>query len=345
MKWDTYERKFRHLASANNKSETYSDSCLAYAKPLFERNLPVIFSALHLAKLIGTEVSHLSKMAYGTKHFYRCFTIPKSNGRLRTIREPLPDLKYVQKWILQNVLEHMEISDFAKAFIKGQSIKQNARFHKGQKTLITLDLKDFFSSISTYNVYSIFRKSGYTAKVSWYIAHLCTFDGTLPQGSPTSPYLSNLHMFNIDLKIANYCLSKGYRYTRYADDMAFSGDIDIPKLISFITKVVQENGLRINESKTRVAHQNARQEVTGIVVNSHLQAPRNVRRDIRQAVYYIQKFGLESHIDSLRETRKNYLRHLLGMVCYCLYVNRNDEDMKQYKNYLITLLNTMPNEL
>lgn len=83
-------------------------------------------------------------MAYATDRFYRHFTIPKSNGKVRNIDEPLPDLKFVQSWILKNILEKCPISDYAKAYTKGRTLRHNARFHKAQPVLVTMDIKNFF---------------------------------------------------------------------------------------------------------------------------------------------------------------------------------------------------------
>ena len=142
--------------------------------------------------------------------------------------------------------------------------------------------------------------------------NLCCYKSQLPQGAPTSPYLSNLRFREIDDLISSYTKELNIRYTRYADDMTFSGDFNPHHLINKISGIVHNNRFNINSKKTRVAYKNTRQEVTGIVVNSHLQVPKSKRRDIRQQVYYIKEFGLDSHLTHIQETRSNYLNHLLG---------------------------------
>ena len=131
-------------------------------------------------------------MAYAQEHFYRHFSIPKKNGSFRSIDEPLPDLKYVQTWILRNILEQCSVSEYAKAFVKGRTLKHNARFHRAQNVVVTMDIKDFFPSISIDEIVNIFENMGYFHDVSCFLAYLCCYNGTLPQGAPTSPYLSNM---------------------------------------------------------------------------------------------------------------------------------------------------------
>ena len=93
--------------------------------------------------LVGIDHGYICNMAYATSQFYRHFTILKKNGKTRDIYEPLPDLKYVQTWILENILEKCPVSPYAKAYVKGRTLKHNAKFHKAQKTVVTMDIKDF----------------------------------------------------------------------------------------------------------------------------------------------------------------------------------------------------------
>ena len=97
-----------------------------------------------------------------------------------------------------------------------------------------------------------------------------------------------------------------------------------------ILRIVYNEGFSINPEKTRVARSNARQEVTGIVVNSHMQISKEKRKQIRQQIYYIRKYGLESHLERIEENRANYLNHLLGQINFALFVNPKDEEMKEY---------------
>lgn len=330
MKWEVIERNIKKECKSHSKKSEYIQNFIVYSKKLFNNNLPIITSYKHLSLLIGINHQYICNMAYAPERFYRKFYILKSNGEKREISEPLPDLKFVQSWILHNILEKCPISDYAKAYLKGRTLKHNARFHRAQKVVVTMDIKDFFPSVSINDIVEIFENVGYFHDLSCFLAYLCCLNNVLPQGAPTSPYLSNLRMVSLDYKISKYTSRKSIRYTRYADDLTFSGDFNHHLLIRDISKIVFNEGFSINTEKTRVAKSNSRQEVTGIVVNSHMQMSKEKRKQIRQQVYYIKKFGLESHLEHIVETRANYLNHLLGKINFALFVNPNDKEMKEY---------------
>lgn len=330
MKWETIKKRIREECKAQGKSLVYTNKFLDYAQKLYQKGVPIISSPKHFSMLVGLDHDYVCGMAYGTHFFYRHFNIPKKNGKIREIYEPLPDLKYVQTWILQNILEKYPVSEYAKAYVKGRTLKHNARFHKGQKILVTMDIKDFFPSISIEQVTKIFSNIGYLDEVACFLAYLCCLNNHLPQGAPTSPYLSNLRLLELDKKISEYVKAQGIRYTRYADDLTFSGDFNSHVLIKDMWAFVKDAGFLINSKKTRVARRNARQEVTGIVVNDKMQVSKNKRREIRKQVYFIKTFGLESHLEHIHETRANYLNHLLGQINFALFVNPNDKELQAY---------------
>lgn len=330
MKWEVIAKNIKKECKLQHKNSEYIQKYIAYSKKLFDNNLPIISSPEHFSLLVGLEHQYICNMAYASNRFYRHFSIPKSNGKKRDIDEPLPDLKFVQSWILHNILEKCSISDYAKAYLKGRTLKHNARFHRAQKVVVTMDIKDFFPSISIKDITGIFENMGYFHDLSCFLAHLCCLKYVLPQGAPTSPYLSNLRMISLDNKISNYTSQKSIRYTRYADDLIFSGDFNPHFLINDISKMIFDEGFSINSEKTRVARNNNRQEVTGIVVNKYMQVSKQKRKEIRQQVYYIKKFGIESHLEHINETRSNYLNHLLGQINFALFVNPKDKEMKEY---------------
>lgn len=338
MKWGVIEKNIKKECKSHHKSSEYTQKYLTYSKKLFDNNLPIISSPKHFSLLVGLEHQYICNMAYASDRFYRHFSIPKSNGQARNIDEPLPDLKFVQSWILHNILEKCAVSDYAKAYLKGRTLKHNARFHRAQKVVVTMDIKNFFPSISVKDITEIFENMGYFHDLSCFLAHLCCYNNVLPQGAPTSPYLSNLRMTTLDDKISEYTYEKSIRYTRYADDLTFSGDFNPHFLISNISKFVYNEGFCINPQKTRIARSNTRQEVTGIIVNSHMQLSKEKRKLIRQQVYYIRKFGLESHLERIGENRANYLNHLLGQINFALFVNPKDKEMKEYFNVVKSIM-------
>ena len=200
--------------------------------------------------------------------------------------------------------------------------------------MLSLDIEAFYDHLTAWMVFQFFIKNGYDESVAMMLTGLCCLKGCLPQGAPTSAALSNLLMYEFDEKVGMYCKQEKIRYTRYADDMTFSGDFDELQVIRFIRKELKFLGLRLNEKKTRVRKQGQQQEVTGIVVNYKVQLPKSVRKEIRKNMYYIQKFGLESHLDYIGLERKNYLEYMLGQIGYALFINPKDQELQRYKEVL-----------
>lgn len=174
------------------------------------------------------------------------------------------------------------------------------------------------------------------------LSRLCTLKGKLPQGAPTSPMLSNIFFKKTDDIIFHYCRRRGLQYTRYADDLVFSGNDLIPQhLISFVKMLLSSRHLALNNKKTKVMGQGMRQSVTGVVVNDKMQVSKEYRDKVRQEVYYCVKYGEASHYKRIREslpkwisTPDLYLKHLLGKVFFVLQVNPNDKVFAKYRDWL-----------
>jgi RNA-directed DNA polymerase len=338
LRWEIYSQRFRLAAEKRGFDEQYVSICLRYAEPLYRRGLPVIYDQQHFAALVGYEFDYVRGAYYSGSKYYRRFSINKRSGGAREIAEPLPNLKLIQRWILENILYKCQPSRFAKGFVPRRSIRENARFHRGQSLVLSLDLKDFFPSIRGGRVYKFFRRLGYQNKVAHMLTKLCTLNNSLPQGAPTSPALSNLISLRLDRRLAGLALKERLRYTRYADDMTFSGEFDPGRIIRFVRVVSAAEGYTLNESKTRLMERHQRQEVTGVVVNSKLQAPRDKRREFRQIMYFIDKYGLDSHLAYTHNSRGNYLKHLLGIANYFLFINPKDKYVRESIRRLHELL-------
>lgn len=334
VKWSSYKRKLIEKAKLQKKSSDYIDRCLLYAKNLYDKGLPIIFNREHFSQLVGYNLEYIHRMSNSPIHFYRTFSIRKSSGKLREISEPLPDLKSIQKWILTEILNNIPVSAFAKAYTTGRSIKENARFHKKQNFVLNVDVKNFFPSIPFYKIKELFKEMGYTNDVSLLLSNMCCLENCLPQGAPTSPALSNIVCLNLDKKLSTLAINHKLRFTRYADDITFSGKELPHKLINKIKSILLSENLIINKEKTRIQRRNNRQEVTGIVVNEKLQVPRSMRHKLRQEIYYIKKYGVNSHLGRINETRKNYINHLMGIANYILFINPTDVQARQQLAYL-----------
>lgn len=342
---NNYRKKFSELALSSGYSKEFVEKCLSYSESLLSKDLPVIYSIKHLSKLVGYNQSYLTRSIISTSFFYRHFKIKKKNGKLRSISEPLPSLKEVQYFILKEILYTQKVSKFCKSYIPKKNIKEYLKYHVNEKELLTLDLEDFFPSIKYELVYNYFLQLGYSTNVSFYLSGITTYcdlqenfdknERYLPQGAPTSPYLSNLILKKFDDNLGSYCSDNKIKYTRYADDMAFSGDnVSSKNIIDFVSKELKELGLKLNLEKVNFMKQNTQQIISGVIVNHKMQLPKQQRNEIRQKMHFIIKFGINSHLERIQEKRDNYLLHLLGKIQYALNLNPDDSEIQEYKKIL-----------
>lgn len=336
--WQHYTAKFRSEALNEGYDHEYVNACLNYASHLFKKNLPIIYDQDHLSLLVGYDINYIKGAVYDTSQFYRTFKIDKKSGADREISEPLPSLKEIQRWILDNILYKCPVSKFTKGFVPNLSIRDNARFHRNQKFVLKLDIKDFFPSLKSGRVFNFFKRLGYQKTVAQMLTNLCVLNKSLPQGAPTSPTLSNLIITRLDKRLSGFALKEKIRYTRYADDMTFSGDFKPSQVIKLARKVLADERLFLNERKTRLMKKHQRQIVTGVVVNEKLQAPRDLRHELRKIIYFIEKYGLDNHILFIRDEKANYLKHLLGKANYFLHINPKDQEIQNHVKFLHKLL-------
>lgn len=297
--------------------EKYVDRCVRYASRLLENGLPVIFDTKHLSLLIGIRPGDLTKMIFAEEPFYRQISIPKKAGGIRQLDIPSYDLKYIQHWILKNILYKIPISNYAYGFQLNKSILDNASVHTNKHCVINIDIKDFFPSISFERIFRIFAYYGYTKEVSFILSKLCTYKGKLPQGSPASPYISNIVCLKLDARLASLAKTYKAEYSRYADDITFSGKADIKSILPPTHKIIRDEGFNLNKDKTRVLYANQRQEVTGLIVNgSRVRIPRVYKRKLLQELYYCSKYGVEDHLKKIGCDKAFYKEHIYGKIYY-----------------------------
>ena len=265
---------------------------------------------------------------------YKEYKIKKRNGNYRTIYEPNKILKHIQRKILSNILEDMKVSEYAKAYHKNISIVDNAIVHVKSKVILKLDIVDFFDNIDFMNVYkSCFYN--FPKSIGILLTNLCTYYGFLPQGAPTSAYISNLVMREIDYKIGLFCKELNINYTRYSDDMTFSGDFNPNIVIRKVRKLLYKLNLKINNKKIKVIYNYHSQSVTGIIVNEKMQANSKYRSKIRQEIYYINKYGISSHMKKLNiKNKRKYVNSLYGRILYVLQINKDDIEFIKYKDII-----------
>lgn len=275
---------------------------------------------------------------------YNRFKIKKRSGKFRIINEPKATLKHIQRQILKNILNNKSISKYAKAYHKDVSLKDNATPHINKKIILKLDIENFFDNIYFMQVYnSCFEIEYFPKQVGMLLTYLCTLSDHLPQGAPTSSYISNLVMKEFDETIGFWCEERNISYTRYSDDMTFSGAFDIKEVVALVKKELSKYHFNLNKKKIVVIKKNNRQMVTGIVVNEKTQISKNTRDKIRQEIYYIKKYGIKNHLKykNLDIPINKYLNKLYGRILYVLQINNNDSEFINYKNYIYKLKNDL----
>jgi len=261
--------------------------------------------------VLGTPYSQLKKVVYPKPH-YKSFVIKKRNGDPRVIDEPRKELKLIQQKILAFLSERAgPIKPAVHGFVRKRSILTNAQKHCSPTThhILNLDLKDFFPSITFRRVRGALRKHPFDCshEVATLIAHICTLNGTLPQGAPTSPFLSNMLCRTMDRDLSD--LARRYRatYTRYADDLTFSFNVRsadrLPSTICVVEDgnvvpgtelaelITTKHGFAINPTKTRLNDRFGRMEVTGLTVNKFPNVRRNFIDKIRGALNAWETYG------------------------------------------------------
>ena len=190
-----------------------------------------------------------------------------------------------------------DIFVYAMAYRKGESTIANAAPHVGKQIILKMDIRHFFDHlIYPFVKEKAFPKEKYSEPIRVLLIMLCIYMEALPQGAPTSPTISNIVMRDFDNVVGHWCEEKDIVYTRYCDDMTFSGDFEPGQVIIFVKEELQKLGLYINSKKTVVVGKGQKHSVTGIVVNEKISVSSDYKKCIRQELYYCKKYGIDSHI-------------------------------------------------
>ncbi|WJM08368.1 reverse transcriptase family protein [Paenibacillus sp. PK1-4R] len=299
-----------------------------YAENLYFKQCPVIFDNQHLMKLFELQDHDLKRFMTENMNHY---SIKKRNGDLREVWKPNYKLKTIQKWILKNILNEIKVSECAHGFVKSKSILTNAETHqhKEQFWVFSMDIKDFFPSIKYHEVKRIFMGIGYSNEVSEALSLLTTVHGKLAQGFPTSPMLSNLFFRDIDEEFQQIASRYHIRYSRYADDITFSGVqkkgylVLSEKLKQIVTSVLSKHNFIVNEAKTRLMKGKHPKIITGLVVTSQgVRIPQKYIRRLNKEIYYCRKFGVNGHLKYQGLiTIANYKGYLIGLARFIYMVD------------------------
>jgi RNA-directed DNA polymerase len=285
----------------------------------------------------------------GPMSHYHYRVLAKPGGAIRLIEAPKKRLKELQRVILAEIVEKMPAHAAAHGFLNGHSIKTHAALHVGRQVVLRMDLRDFFPSISAPRVRALFRTAGYPDAVADLLGGLCTnaaprkllttlskgFDPLavaearalyacphLPQGAPTSPALANLIAYRVDCRLTGLARSAGALYTRYADDLAFSGDAAFRRCLERFpiqaAAIVREEGFEVHHRKTRVMRRGVRQLLAGVVVNQRINGVRTDFDRLKAILTNCVRHGAESQN---REAHASFRSHLLGRIGFVAMLN------------------------
>lgn len=317
---------------------------------------PEILSVSALADALGlsdgdlqwfADVHGLERKAPEQLRNYRYVQLKRPGRVVRVIEQPKPRLKAVQRRILRTVLSEVPVSEDAHGFVPGRSVLTHANTHSRQRLLLSMDLQSFFTSVTATRVFGIFQMMGYPEQVAYLLAGLTTnvvpnemwanspTPGThelreatelhrrrlavphLPQGAPTSPTLANLAAFTLDRRLHGLADRFEANYSRYADDLTFSGPQSLlaaaPRLRSKVAEIVAAEGFTVNPQKTRFATNAGSQRTCGLVVNATANVPREQYDLLRATLNNCVRSGPESQN---RANVPDFRQHLLGRVSW-----------------------------
>ncbi len=355
--------QFALEAKEQNKSQEFIDACLAYASNLSEQGYPVTFSIEHLAMQIGVQSDYLRNLigdgkrdiTYDYEHKYKrynYFKLKKRDGNFREIMSPAKDLKFIQKWILVNILSKYRLAESCKGFRKRISIYDNAKVHENSEIILKVDLLKFYDTITEKRVYGLFKSLGYATNLSFSLAKITTakhrknywrdFNNSskeilselvqtkpaiLPQGSPTSPMISNILATKMDYRFEGMAKKQNFRYSRYADDLTFSitKEGSLPSL-NVISKIITQEGFFINHKKTQYLKKGCKQYVTGLTTTNGINVNKKYRKQISEHIYFCRKYGVKSHLARRKKDFPNsnslsFHNWLYGHLCFINSVN------------------------
>jgi len=321
--------------------------------------VPAIESVGDLAKWLGLNPGELrwfaDLKALGYKQreprleHYHYRVLAKRFDSVRLIEAPKARLKDLQRQILLWILSEVPPHTAAHGFVRGRSIRTFAAPHVGKRVVLRMDVRDFFPTFGGVRIQNVFRTFGYPERVADLLGGVCA-NATplnvweeikpdvdlarlselrklyarphLPQGAPTSPALANICCYRLDCRLTALSESAGATYTRYADDLAFSGDHNFEKRVerfsASVAAILQEEGLRVNHRKTRVMRQSVRQHLAGLVTNEKVNV---VRRDFDQLKAMLTNCVRHGAESQNRDGRPDFRSHLQGRVAFVEMIN------------------------
>lgn len=309
---------------------------VAFIDRLKEKSLPPIFEERHLALLLGVEPKQLAIFTKAPKYAYRSFLIPKRSGGRRLISVPSPRLAHSQRWIDHNILRRLPVSECAQGYMASKSHISNAALHLNQSGILHADIVNFFPSITIASVTKVFDAAGYPPNVASMLAKICTRDGQVPQGAPSSPRLSNVIFEPVDRELEALASQHGLTYSRYVDDIIFSGDPEtLKRMKSAIRSLLLSFDFRMNERKSFV-QLGKKKIVTGISIGmGSLKVPRRRRREYARSIFTNIKRIEAGELD---DREPLFVESDLGKLSYWLTVDPENRQALRLRDRLLRAL-------
>lgn len=336
--------KYKQKASELKRSEDFIKETSEYIQLISEQDLPVIFSLPHLCLASTVSIRNTINICESNRRdFYKRFKIKKKRGGYRVIQTPTNELKFLQKWILKNILEKIPSHESCKGFDKNTSIKKNAECHLNAECVLKIDLLRFFDSVNERRIYGVFKSLGYRKNLCVSLAKICTIEqdenfynsfkkneenlknylttkgeGILPQGAPSSPKLANLILRRLDYRLTELCKKKHLNYSRYADDLTFSGkETDLRNIKKVIYKIIIDENLFVNFGKTKFLTRGNSYFVTGLSVhNDEVKVIKRKKKEVEHHLFHCLKNGVMGHLNKANIKNRNFKDWLFGNICF-----------------------------
>lgn len=268
-------------------------------------------SKTHLLNLLGIRENFL----YADFDLrYREKSLPKKNGGTRLIRPPAYSLKTVQRKILDSILSKTPQLECVYGLTENKTVLQNAKAHNThfQGQLITLDIKDFFPNITRKMISRVFIRLGFNKENAAILTKICTVNDCLPQGSPTSPFLSSLTCAGLDREIYTYCKRRKFLYTRYFDDICVSGSTLKRAHMAEIERIITKHGFVCND-KRKFFDTKEQKIINGIVIGNVLSVTEKYKDEIRK-----------SYFEMIANNTQLSTKIFMGKIGFFKYINRKE---------------------
>lgn len=241
---------------------------------------------LGLSRKSGIKHNELLAISSKIDQNYRSFKVDKRTGGKREIFAPKPGLKAIQRTLADEISRRGNVSSCVHGYVIGRSIKSHASSHLGSTSFLKIDIENFFPSITEQKVARVLSDLGFRVDIIPSLVNLCCRNGTLPQGSPASPAISNQCLKEIDRNLEAFASAHDLKYSRYADDIVLSGDTDDHSLLDLAINVVEEGGYQVNVMKSFFANRPKKLVLTGLSLSTGtLKVPKAYKRAVRQEAY------------------------------------------------------------